>query len=111
MRDDHVICIDSAVRQFSYPYLPTHTYLDGMSLANILQRRVKPRKYDSDDDEASSTQHESELEKPGFDDSLSSSEISEDGESRQQHQRDEAGSSHESVRHKPSHFEHYLILL
>lgn len=71
-----------------------------MSLANILQRRVKPRKYDSEDDEAGSIVQESEPEKLPFNDDVLSSEASEDWESEQQGRSNEAGADHETVRHK-----------
>lgn len=74
------------------------TFVLAMSLANNLQRRVKPRKYDSDVDEASSIQQESGFEKSHFGDSLSSNDSSEDSKSQPQHQTDRAGTEHESVR-------------
>lgn len=90
--------LDSDYFQLTFSSNPTFALT--MSLANILQRRVKPRKYDSEDGETSSIELEPEPEMPRFNDSLSSSEASEDGESEQQHQTNETGASHETVRRK-----------
>ena len=77
-----------------------------MSFANILQRRIKPRKYASEDDEASSIGTVSESEKAGSRDGVSSVESSDEGGSQQeqqqllQHHTRRAGISHEAVRKK-----------
>lgn len=75
-----------------------------MSLANILQRRIKARKDESDDDEASSVLQESDSEKPGFDDGLSSTESSEgEGSQQQQNPVNQAGTRYETVRNNFSY--------
>lgn len=71
-----------------------------MRLTNILQRRIKPRKYASEDDEASPIlpESESDAEKPGSNDDLSSSESSDGGELEQRHQMKADRGSQETVR-------------
>ena len=101
--------IASACDRYQINLSSNPTFIIAMSLANNLQRRVKPRKYDSDDDEASSVQQESGFEKSHFDDSLSSNDSSEDSKSQQQHQTDGAGTEHESVRRIPLHLEQDLL--
>ena len=85
-------------------FSPTLTLLPRMSLANILQRRIKARKDESDDDEASSILQESNSEKSDFNDDLSSVESSEGGESQQQQNPvNQAGTGYETVRNNFSY--------
>lgn len=76
--------------------------LHKMGVTNILQRRIKPIKDASDDEETNSILPESQLESdnPDSDNSVSSTSSSQGGRSHQheQHKTKEDGTTHQSVR-------------